>query len=88
MKLTDSQFIKPVTNLRDLGKHLILGRTEFERALIDSYYKIKDNVYTSRRREGVNDPRPNKYVDFSLYDNEARIHLQNQHIGVNIDLMA
>ena len=88
MKLHDSQFIQPVKNLSDLKKHLILGRTEFERAMLESYYKITENVYTERRKQGPTDKTPNKFVDISLYDNEGRIHLQENHIGVNIDLMA
>lgn len=85
--------INPVTDMQQLQQYAKLGRTEFERSMPESDYKINENVHTESKKEvpnGAPKEAPNgapreKYLEMSLYDNKARIHHQGQHIGVNID---
>lgn len=77
--------INPVTDMQQLQQYAKLGRTEFERSLPESDYKINENVHTESKKEVPNGAPKNKYLDMHLYDNKARVHHQGQHIGVNID---
>lgn len=80
------RMFKTVASLPDFSQYLKLGRTEFERALPESEFKITENVTSNERKKGV-DTRGRKILEWAIYDENAKIQTPNKQ-GTNVDKTA
>ena len=81
--------ISPITDVQQLDQYAKLGRTQFERGLKESAYKINENIYTESKKEDPTDPNTTtqKVINWAVYNIKAQSS-NGPHIGVNIDIKA
>ena len=81
--------INPVTDIQQLEQYAKLGRTQFERILKESAYKINENVYTESKKDDPTDPNTTtqKVINWAVYNVKAQ-SLNGPHLGTNIDQQA
>jgi hypothetical protein len=81
--------INPVTDIQQLEQYAQLGRTEFERGLKESGYKINENVYTESRKADPTDPNTTtqRVINWGIYNIRAQ-SINGPHLGVNVDVRA
>ena len=79
--------INPVTDIQQLEQYAQLGRTEFERGLKESAYKINENVYTESRKVDPTNPNTTtqRVINWGIYNIRAQ-SINGPHLGVNIDV--
>jgi hypothetical protein len=78
--------ITPITDVQQLEQYAKLGRTQFERGLKESAYKINENIHVEARKEDPTDPNTTtqKVINWAIYNIKAQ-SVNGNHIGVNID---
>lgn len=81
--------INPVTDVQQLEQYAKLGRTEFERNLKESGYKINENVHTESKKADPTDPNTTtqKVITWAVYNIKAQSS-NGPHLGTNIDQRA
>lgn len=81
-----SLYVTPVTDIQQLEQYAKLGRTQFERGLKESAYKINENVHTESKKEDPTSPNTTtqKVINWAIYNIKAQ-SVNGNHLGVNID---
>ena len=84
-----SLYVPPVSDVQQFEQYAKLGRTQFERGLKESAYKVNENVHTEARKEDPTDPNTTtmKVISHTIYNSKAQ-SVQGNHIGVNVDKTA